>query len=594
MSNIFRKIRESVKLGIWDYIPAVNSIAGKIAFPVSLLSVAAIVRYHGFPQTEQSESIYRFATTFSLVFFSLKYCVLAFFNVHISRFVRQRWVEGLTVLCILIWLVTVRCFRFDFLTYAVGRQNVENLGSITFILIQFYFMCKLKVSDIAGNLFAKIRITPGGLMILSFLILIAFGTLLLLTPEMTTHGISLTDAIFTSTSACCVTGLVSVDTATAFTSKGLFVIMLLIQMGGINIICFASFLSGFYTGMSLRRQSVIREMLNTSLEGTRSLIRDIVIYSLLFELAGAVLIFIYLNITSLYSHSTDENLFLSIFHSISAFNNAGFSFLPDGMMNVLTVNSIYLQTVTIALIFTGGLGFLTIHDIFYVIRKKKRWTQMQPTSRIAVRMSLILILAGAVMFFILEYNAICRDMPLLQRIYVAIFSSVTPRTAGFNTVDFGQIRTATLLLITVFMIIGASPGSTGGGIKVTTFYLLIKTAVATILGKQQVRVLNRAVSFDAVNKSYAALILAIAIVFAGTFLLSLTEPFELKRILFEVASAFGTTGLSTGITGELSTFAKSVIIIIMYMGRITVLTFAFSLTRKVFTRYSLAKTDIGI
>jgi potassium uptake TrkH family protein len=593
MLNATRKIRENIKLLIWDYIPLVKSVTEKSFFTVVLLAIGTIIYYHGFPQSEQSAMVCRYVIQISLLFFSFKYGVLAFFNVHTLRYFKSHKMEGLLAIGILLWHVSVYLFHINFLHCVFGKQGGENVSDIALILIQLYFLLTLKISFVR-DFFDKIKIKPGGLLILSFLVLIVSGTLLLMMPEMTTEGISWTDAMFTATSASCVTGLSSVDAATAFTSKGLFTILLLIQLGGINIICFASFLSNFYTGRSLRYQSVLKEMFNTSLEGTRNFMREIIMFSLLFEIIGFVLIFVYLNITSCYSFSWEDNAFLSAFHAIASFNNAGFSFLPDGMMHVISLKSFYLQTVTMVLMLLGGLGFLTIHDVIYAIRRKKRWYNLHTTSRIVLKMTLILILVGAVSFFVLEYNTSCRGMSLWQRIYTSLFSSITCRTAGFNTVDFGQIRTSTLLLITFFMIIGAAPGSTGGGIKVTTFYLLLKTVIATILGKQQVSVLHRAVSFDLVNKSYAVLILAIMIVFLGTFVLTLTEPFDLKNILFEVASAFGTTGLSTGITGSLSDFAKMILVIIMYLGRITVLTFAFSVTRKVFTRYSLAKTDVGI
>jgi potassium uptake TrkH family protein len=479
--------------------------------------------------------------------------------------------------------------------YFFDVHDSRHISEIMLILVQLYFFLTIfiEISHI-GDFLGKIKIKPGGLLVLSFLILISIGTLLLMMPEMTVSGISFIDAVFTSTSACCVTGLTSVDTATVFTSKGWFVLMLLIQLGGINIICFASFLSNFYSGGSLRYQSVLKEMLDTSLEGTRSFTLEIVSFTFGFELIGFLLLFVYLNMTGDYSASWLDNAFLSAFHAISSFNNAGFSFLPNAMMHSLILNSYYIQTVTILLIVSGGIGFLTIHDLVFSIYKRRKWHNLHTTTRVVLKMTGILIAIGAVSFFILEYNNVCKGMNLVDRIYASVFSSITCRTAGYNTVDFGAIHISTLLLIVVFMVIGAAPGSTGGGIKVTTFYLLLKAAVATITGKQQVTMCNRAIPFNVVNKAYATLLFAIAVIFIGTFILTLTEPFDLEDILFEVASAFGTTGLSAGITPYLSVFAKSIIITIMYLGRITVLTFAFSITRRAFARYSLARTDMGI
>ncbi|MDR1792867.1 MAG: hypothetical protein LBR36_05450 [Bacteroidales bacterium] len=593
--NLFRKIRESIKLLIWDYIPLVKSVLGKLSLLISAITIGVIIYYHGFPQTVFSSQICSYVIQISLLFFSFKYCALAFFNVHTFRYIRSHKFEGLIVFGILFWFTMTYICKFNLMEYFFDVHDSRHISEIMLILVQLYFFLTIfiEISHI-GDFLGKIKIKPGGLLVLSFLILISIGTLLLMMPEMTVSGISFIDAVFTSTSACCVTGLTSVDTATVFTSKGWFVLMLLIQLGGINIICFASFLSNFYSGGSLRYQSVLKEMLDTSLEGTRSFTLEIVSFTFGFELIGFLLLFVYLNMTGDYSASWLDNAFLSAFHAISSFNNAGFSFLPNAMMHSLILNSYYIQTVTILLIVSGGIGFLTIHDLVFSIYKRRKWHNLHTTTRVVLKMTGILIAIGAVSFFILEYNNVCKGMNLVDRIYASVFSSITCRTAGYNTVDFGAIHISTLLLIVVFMVIGAAPGSTGGGIKVTTFYLLLKAAVATITGKQQVTMCNRAIPFNVVNKAYATLLFAIAVIFIGTFILTLTEPFDLEDILFEVASAFGTTGLSAGITPYLSVFAKSIIITIMYLGRITVLTFAFSITRRAFARYSLARTDMGI
>jgi len=371
--------------------------------------------------------------------------------------------------------------------------------------------------------------------------------------------------------------------------------MLLIQLGGINIICFASFLSYFYRGTKLRYQSVMKEMLNTTLQGSRKLTQEIILYTFIIEAIGFVLLFVYLSATQTYSDSAADNAFFSAFNTISAFNNAGFPFLKEGMMTQMLQHSYYMQIVIMCLTFLGGIGFLTIHDLITTPSRKKSRLHLQVTTKVVLKLSVAIIVIGAILFYILEYNNASADSSLTDRIFAALFASVTSRTAGFNTVDFSFLNTSTLFIFMVLMVIGTAPGSTGGGIKLTTFYILFKSAIATILGKKQVTISNKAIPYSIVDRAYLVLLFSLTLIFIGTLCLSISDPqFSLEEILFEVSSAFGTVGASVGVVPLLSDFGKFVIIFIMYIGRITVLTLAFSLARRVFNRYSLATTNIGI
>jgi potassium uptake TrkH family protein len=476
-------------------------------------------------------------------------------------------------------------------------QGKESFNDIAMLLVQSYFFILMLVElSYIGNFLGKIKIGQGGLLIISFLILISIGTLLLLLPEMTTNGIPFIDALFTATSASCVTGLSTLEVGREFTFKGQFIIMLLIQLGGINIVCFASFFSRFYRGGTLRYQSIMKEMLNTTLQGSRSLTREIVLYTFIIELIGFSLMLPYFNLTEIYSKSMFDNAFLSAFHSIASFNNAGFCFLEGGMTNAVFQHNYYIQTITMILIFLGGIGFLTIHNIFTLPQgAKSRWSRLEITSKVVLKLSVIFIFLGAILFFILEFNNTNTGSSMQDRIYTALFTSISSRTAGFNTIPIPDLNMSTRLLLLVLMLIGAAPGSTAGGIKLTTFYILFKSAMATASGKRQVTIYNRSISYDVVDKAYVVLIFTILVVFAGSFILCISDSqFSLEEIIFEVASAFGTAGLSTGITIYLSIFGKFIITVIMFIGRITVLTLAISIARRAFTRYSLAKTNFGI
>jgi potassium uptake TrkH family protein len=575
--EVFRKFRENIKLSIWDYINIAHRILRNATAIVSTFAMVAILYSYGFPQTEQSQVFCNIIIRSSLIFYILRFLLSAFFNVHSTRYIKKHWITGLVVLFIII----------DF---------ILPFSDIVMLLVQLYFFIAM-LGDLfyAENFLGKIKIRPGGLIVASFLVLIAVGTALLLLPEMTTNKISFVDALFTATSASCITGLSSLDIGANFTFKGQFIILLLIQLGGINIVCFASFFAYFYKGKRLKYQSVMKEMLNTTLEDSRKLTREVVLYTLFIEFIGFAFLFFHLHYTQNHSEFISDNAFLSAFHAIASFNNAGFCFLEGGMTDSFFRYDYYVQTVTMVLIFLGGIGFLTMNDILTLPKGKNRWKYLEITSKVVLRLSLVFILFGAVSFFIFEYNNVSADSSLLDRIYMAFFTSISSRTAGFNTVDIPSLSMSTRLIFIVLMLIGAAPGSTSGGIKLTTFYILFKSAIATISGKHQVTMYNRSVSFEVVDKAYVVLVFTIVVVLTGSFLLTVIEPqLALEEIFFEVASAFGTAGVSSGVTANLSAFGKFIIAIIMFIGRITVLTLALSIARRAFSRYSLAETKVGI
>jgi len=417
---------------------------------------------------------------------------------------------------------------------------------------------------------------------------------------MTTEGIRFIDALFTSTSACCVTGLTVIETGTDFTFKGQFVIMLLIQIGGINIVCFATYLASSYRGNSLHYQSVMKEMLSTSLHGTKSLIKEIFLYTLIIELIGSFALFLHYNHNHFYSESVLQNIFLSVFHTIAAFNNAGFSIIEGGMTAPLFRMDHYVQYIIALLIFLGGIGFIAIADIFNNIHnsntKKGLWHRLQVMTKLSIKVSLFLVFAGALSFFIFEFNNASAGTGFSDRICTALFASISCRTAGFATIDNSLFSTPTILIFIILMFIGASPSSTGGGIKTTTFYIIIKSAIATIKGKKQVTIYNRSIAFNYVDRSYTIVLFTLSLIFAGIVVISISDPqFTLQEIVYEAVSAIGTVGLTLGITPHLSLIGKLTLILLMFVGRITVLTLALSVARKtMYTNYSLARTNINI
>ncbi|MCL2130944.1 MAG: hypothetical protein FWH36_04535 [Lentimicrobiaceae bacterium] len=597
MGFLYKKFREQIKLWIWDYIGIVNRILRIASVFVSMLTLCVIVYFYGYPQTEESFLLCNIVIHGSLLFYVLKYFLQSFFNVHSLGYIRKHWFQGIITFSIIAWFILFYVFDFGKGQPLFAMNGGNAFNNIVMLSVQLYFfvLMLIELSRI-GEVVDWIKIGPGGLLIASFLFLILMGTFLLLMPEMSVVDIRFLDALFTAASASCVTGLSVVDIGTVFSFKGQFVIMMLVQLGGINIICFASFMAYFYSGTKLRYQSVVKEMLNTTLQGSRSLTREIILYTFVIEVIGFILMFVYFSASRTYSTAVADNVFFSAFHTISAFNNAGFCLLKEGMMSPMLQHNYYIQTVIMFLTFLGGIGFLTIHNVFTTpVWKKGWWTHLQITTKVVLKLSVMVILVGAAAFFILEYNNTSANSSLADRIYKALFSAVTSRTAGFNTVDFSFLKMPTSLIFIVLMVIGTAPGSTGGGIKLTTFYILFKSAIATVLDKKQVTISNKAIPYGIVDRAYLVLLFSLSLIFIGTLCLSISDPqFSLAQILFEVSSAFGTVGSSVGVVPLLSDFGKCVIIFVMYIGRITVLTLALSLTRRVFNRYSLATTNIGI
>jgi trk system potassium uptake protein TrkH len=598
--RIFRRFRENIKLFIWDYIDIVQNTLRYISISVSLFTLATIAYYYGYQQTEESALICKIIIQSSLIFYVIKYILSSIFSIHSFRYIKKNAFQGIMVFLIVVWFILSYIFKIYNHIDIFSRIEVANIENITIVLIQLYFfiMVLFDLSSI-GTLFSKFKLGPGGWMIASFFFLISLGTLLLLLPEMTVGEIRFIDALFTSTSACCITGLTVVETSNAFTFKGQFVIMLLMQMGGINILSFATYLSSSFRGKTLRHQFVMKEMLKTSLHGTKPLIKEIFIYTFIIEIIGAIVLFFYYNYYHFYNESLLNNVFFSFFHSISAFNNAGFSIVEGGMTSPVFHNQ-FSQYVIAGLIFLGSIGFLAINDITHNIFRRKTkqslWSRLQIMTKLSVAISVILILIGAVSFFIFEYNNVSAGSSISDRICTAIFSAVSSRTAGYATVDHGLLTTPTVLIIMLLMFIGAAPTSTGGGVKTSTFYIILKSALATIKGKKEVTIYNRSIPFNLVDRSYAVVLFTLSLIFIGTLILSISDPvFSLKEVMYEVVSAIGTVGLSLGITSQLSIIGKTVIIILMFVGRVTVLTLALSIVRRsIYTNYSLAKADINI
>lgn len=585
--RIFRNFREKLSIVFWDNRKTLSTSLSILSLLVSSIAVLSVIFYYGFPVSDKTMFWSAIIIKSSFAFYVVKYFLFLFLNFRIRTYLKQTWFEGLIVLGLLTNFILIYFFHIHFVDVISSFIGVTHLGSYSLIFIQFYFFVFMLIElSKAGKFLSQLSLGPSALMLLSFVILITSGSLLLMMPEMTVSGIRYIDALFTSTSACCVTGLTSVDTATVFTLKGKFVIMLLIQFGGINIISFATFFATFSKGSSgLKNQSILKDMLSVEkLSSTRSLLREIIFFSIGIELIGAILMYLYWSNTGMFS-GRGETLFNAMFHSVSAFNNAGFALWTNNIFDTVVKQQYFIQIVIMALIFFGGLGFMAMQDLFepknIIRRRKYKWERLQLTTRVALFTSLVLIVVGAVFFFVLEYNKSVAGENIAGKVMASFFQSVSSRTAGFNSVDFTLVGQPMLIILIILMFIGASPGSTGGGIKTTTFFVLFKSALATLTHKKHIEIGKNTISFSLVDQAYTIVLFSISLIFMSTFLLTITESdVDFMRLLFEEVSAFGTVGLSTGITPTLSDGGKIILIVTMYIGRVGTLTLGLAIVKK--------------
>ncbi len=408
---------------------------------------------------------------------------------------------------------------------------------------------------------------------LGFVAIILAGAGLLCLPFATkgNGSLSFIDALFTSTSATCVTGLVVASTYDTFTVFGQVVITMLIQVGGLGFMTLSSaiyLLIGKRIG--LRTQLELQRDFDEDggRRGFVRLIRKIMLISLVCESVGALILTVAFKA---HGYGFLKALGVGVFTSISAFCNAGFDLTPGGgSLAEFGGNGVVLITVML-LIVIGGIGFLVVGDVF----DKGRWARLKMHTRIVLIATPVLIVTGACVFCFAEWNGVLADMTAGEKILNAFFSSVTLRTAGFSTVDFGKLSSPSYVLSVVFMFIGASPASTGGGIKTTTFVVLLLAAVATVRQKDEVVVSRREITKNTIRRAASTLFIGLLWVVVSFFVLCCIEQgrFSTQQLLFEEVSAFATVGLSTGITGALSVASKVIIILSMYVGRIGMLTF---------------------
>jgi trk system potassium uptake protein TrkH len=413
--------------------------------------------------------------------------------------------------------------------------------------------------------------------------------------------VALLDAAFTATSAVCVTGLTVVDTGSRFTPAGQAVVLALIQAGGLGLMTFAVF-AGIVLGrkIAFTDRMLIQETLHHSAApGVRRLVKHILFFTLATEVVGAFLLFL----RFFPQMAAGDALWQGLFHAVSAFCNAGFSLFPDNLVRFR--GDVVVNVVVTGLVIVGGIGFLVVMEVEDTLRAKLggRRSRLSLHARLALVVTGLLLGVGMALFLTLEWGNLLRGMPLREKLLAAWFQAVVPRTAGFNTVDFGHASTDTLLLTIFLMFVGASPGSTGGGIKTTTLGLLGALLVARWRGEGRATLFHRTIPHAVMDRALALAMIAWVLTTAATFALVLVEthgvPFgkagpDLAEALFEVVSAFGTVGLSTGITPHLSAPGKVILMAVMFAGRVGPLTLVMAVGPRKVGRFRHAEENVMV
>lgn len=537
--------------------------------------------------------LYRSEST--LLFTSiLDYIILLLFITEIvSGFVRSKYKaiflrQNAFEIAFLVILSTLFLLN-KYVNFLIDRQRLQDLGIYIIILRNVFVVIKMfgRVKRL-NTLIKNIADQPAQTVVLSFIAVITVGTLFLMMPFATADNTRLgfIDSLFTATSAVCVTGLIVVDTATRFSLIGKIILLILIQIGGLGIMVLSYFLMFLLRKqVSVERSLIISYMLN---EDDMTLLYDsikkIVRTTFIIELVGFMFLAIPL---SRLSGMSLNALFYALFHSVSAFCNAGFSLFTE---NLAGFTSDIPVNITIAgLIILGGIGFSVIINVLssfrktlrrIVLKRREKMPRLSLNTRVVLITSGILIVLGMLLIYASEHGNSLIDLDIKTQYLAAFFQSVTLRTAGFNTIDFTALNRFTYLLMIVFMFIGGASGSTAGGVKVNTISVVGGYIKSIIQNREEVTIFNQSISTDLINKAFSLLFLHLTIIFLGNIVLTMTERFEATPILFEVVSALGTVGLSAGITPYLTTGGKVVVTMLMVIGRVGPLTVVAALSQR--------------
>ena len=556
--------------------PIIRWLNGMLAV-VSIAGLGCLIAQYGFYLTPNFSVLLHRISLLIVEFYLFQYVVKFLCARRRIEYLRQHWFESaLALLIVSDTALLVRALGINVIQGVFFDLNVVAITEVYIGIAQALIFLTLLAGMIRYNArVLQFRFHPSHFVIIMFALTIFAGTFLLMLPRATVapHQISLVDALFTVTSAVCVTGLTVVDTATYFSHFGQLIILVLIQIGGLGIMTMAAFLAMFFgQGVDMRGRVVLRDVMNVERVGSiTTVLRNIILITLSIEVVGTVLLMFFW---------ADEGwtfsrlFYYAVFHSVAAFCNAGFSTFSDNLMGFSADSGILL---TIAgLIILGGLGFGVIMDLGasqFLQRKRQVIPRLQIQTKMVLVYTVVLLVAGTVVYVLFDTG---EAWP--QRLLSGFFISVVSRTCGFNSVDTALLSLPTTFMLIMLMFIGCASGSTGGGIKINSFGVLLHSIYSIILGKNRIELWKKNIPFAVVNQALVVVVFAVIIVLLGTFLLTITERgTDFLTLLFEDVSAFGTVGLSRNFSPHLSTAGKIIITCTMFIGRIGTLTLAFAI-----------------
>lgn len=570
---------------IQPYLQKVLGGIDAVTFLAALALIGGVVYEHGFIISEGAEA------DLGVLYRTVWGVFLVQTTMHIGLAYRETLKKYRTftwVLNILLYLTLIPVIFFEPESGAL-KYFWLFLNNRIFQLILLLLLSLLRLSSGVIGLLGK-RTNPSLILAGSFFLIICIGTGLLMLPRCTVDGISWVNALFVSTSAVCVTGLVPVDVATTFTSLGQLVIIILIQIGGLGVMTLTCFFAMFFMGnTSVYNQLAVRDMISSdSLSSLLSTVIYILFFTLVIEGAGMLVLF--LSIHGTLGMTVQQEMMFAAFHSISAFCNAGFSTLSENLGNPLVMQHHNLLYITISvLIILGGIGFPILVNfkhiagyhlkrLFYFIRTGKRDRQRirhlyNLNTKIVLLTTLILLTGGTIAILLFEWNGAFAGMSMPDKWVQAFFNATCPRTAGFTSIGLTSFSLQSLLLMLLLMFIGGAAQSTAGGVKVNAFAAAVLSLFAVIRGKSRVEVFRRQLSVDSIRRSNATLVMYLMILFLGVFVLSALEPHaSLLALVFECTSALSTVGSSLGLTPALGEAGKLFVSLLMFIGRVGVIT----------------------
>lgn len=614
----FQNIKEKINIFLYNNKSATLKALRIISVISSLFGIALMVYFYGFPLSdfEKDNVIGIFKGLFAYYIFS--YVVRILYNFNLKNFFKETWMEGILLGFLTIDACGYFFFDQEWIIDLIEWLQLPNPHEFYGVVLQLYLLIliALEFGKFDVNL-SQIRVNPALAFMLIFASIIFTGTGLLMLPEMTSpvlingvlvnESMPFLDALFTSTSSACVTGLMTENVSTYFTFKGHLVLLGLIKIGGINIIAFGIFFTFFARfGLRVKQSIVMEDIFNKNSEyGAKGLFAKILLISLFVEIIGTTLLFFTLpkhpEIAGGYNR-----FFHSLFHSVSAFNNAGISTFSSGF-GTEGISTSYLSLLTLGgLTFLGSLGFLTILDLIDIrqlrTRIKKPWKKMNIGANIAINSTTHLLIFGTIAIFLIELS----NPEILSRVWlgkvVTSLFTVVNRTAGFNAIDIGSISVTSLILMLILMFIGGASSSTSGGVKTSTMTLIYVAITSLVKRKKRFELFKKNIGQELVLRAFIIFFFALGNIFIGSIVLSITESSRLISgeinfldLLFEVTSAFSSVGLSTGITSGMTQAGKVMLIINMFVGRIGTVMVLMAFTKKtISTNYKYPDAHIMI